>query len=292
MLMLVYIELAPAFISVLLYSVIFMSISCLEVELTYLFTISVIWLGGSPILISMTYSVELLQFYLDLRSRLVADDLYGRCALRGWIVASCRWKIFEHTTLIATTGTHFMNTSGLIHRKRVFFSGKVVGLPTREPRSFIARVYASDPGASLRGSGTDTYVAVDRSSDPVVVVSWLYSCTCATPCEYRGDSVRVNSGSPIFVADLTYSGLNLLFDRPLDAIFLNSNRLRHRRPILANLGDSPASIVVLAHNKLGGCIPPSIGRMADTLNEIVLLDDGLAACVPPEVGLFRRECGG
>nr|CAD1825858.1 unnamed protein product [Ananas comosus var. bracteatus] len=54
------------------------------------------------------------------------------------------------------------------------------------------------------------------------------------------------------------------------------------------LGDSPASIVVLAHNKLGGCIPPSIGRMADTLNEIVLLDDGLAACVPPEVGLLRR----
>ncbi|OAY69386.1 Leucine-rich repeat extensin-like protein 2 [Ananas comosus] len=77
-----------------------------------------------------------------------------------------------------------------------------------------------------------------------------------------------------------------LFDRPLDAIFLNSNRLR--RPIPANLGDSPASVVVLAHNRLGGCIPPSIGRMADTLNEIVLLDDGLAACVPPEVGLLRR----
>nr|CAD1825987.1 unnamed protein product [Ananas comosus var. bracteatus] len=118
---------------------------------THLFTISVIWLGGSPILISMTYSVELLQFYLDIRSRLVVDGLYG---------------------------THFTNTSGLIHRKRVFFSGKVVGLPTREPRGFIARVYASDPGASLRGSGTgivggvywdetrDTYIAIDRSSDP------------------------------------------------------------------------------------------------------------------------------
>ena len=62
--------------------------------------------------------------------------------------------IFEHTTLIATAGTHFTNTSGQIHRKRVFFSGKVVRLPTREPRGFIARVYASDPGASLRGSGT------------------------------------------------------------------------------------------------------------------------------------------
>jgi len=60
-----------------------MLISCLGVELTYLFTISVIWLGGSPILISMTYSVELLQFHLDVRSRVVADGLYGRCALRG-----------------------------------------------------------------------------------------------------------------------------------------------------------------------------------------------------------------
>nr|CAD1842505.1 unnamed protein product [Ananas comosus var. bracteatus] len=113
--------------------VISMLISCLGVELTYLFTISVIWLGGSPILISMTYSVELLQFYLDIRSRLVADGLYG---------------------------THFTNTSGLIHRKRVFFSGKVVGLPTREPRGFIARVYASDPGASLRGSVLLTFIGL------------------------------------------------------------------------------------------------------------------------------------
>nr|CAD1829940.1 unnamed protein product [Ananas comosus var. bracteatus] len=76
------------------------------------------------------------------------------CTLGAGLSASCRWMIFEHTTLIATAGTHFTNTSGLIHRKRVFFSEKVVGLPTREPRGFIARVYASDPGASLRGSGT------------------------------------------------------------------------------------------------------------------------------------------
>ncbi|KAF7088574.1 hypothetical protein CFC21_091667, partial [Triticum aestivum] len=77
-----------------------------------------------------------------------------------------------------------------------------------------------------------------------------------------------------------------LFDRPLDAIFLNSNRLRH--PIPANLGNSPASVVVLAHNRLGGCIPPSIGRMADTLNEIVLIDDLLTGCVPPQVGLLKK----
>ncbi|GJN18957.1 hypothetical protein PR202_gb06178 [Eleusine coracana subsp. coracana] len=77
-----------------------------------------------------------------------------------------------------------------------------------------------------------------------------------------------------------------LFDRPLDAIFVNSNRLRN--PIPANLGNSPASVVVLAHNRLGGCIPPSIGRMAGTLNEIVLIADELVGCVPPQVGLLKK----
>ncbi|RLN22743.1 leucine-rich repeat extensin-like protein 3 [Panicum miliaceum] len=37
-----------------------------------------------------------------------------------------------------------------------------------------------------------------------------------------------------------------LFDRPLDAIFLNHNRLRFQLP--DNIGNSPASVVVLAHN--------------------------------------------
>uniref|UniRef100_A0A453SNK1 Cell wall hydroxyproline-rich glycoprotein n=1 Tax=Aegilops tauschii subsp. strangulata TaxID=200361 RepID=A0A453SNK1_AEGTS len=77
-----------------------------------------------------------------------------------------------------------------------------------------------------------------------------------------------------------------LFDRPLDAIFLNSNRLTS--PIPPNLGNSPASVLVLAHNRLGGCIPPSIGRMAETLNEIVLIDDDLTGCIPPQVGMLRK----
>lgn len=77
-----------------------------------------------------------------------------------------------------------------------------------------------------------------------------------------------------------------LFDRPLDAIFLNSNRLRD--PIPSNLGDSPASVIVLANNRLGGCIPSSIGHMVDTLNQIVLINDNLTGCIPPQVGLLRH----
>jgi hypothetical protein len=67
----------------------------------------------------------------------------------------------------------------------------------------------------------------------------------------------------------------VVFDRLLDTILLNSNRLCG--PIPGNLDNSPASVIVLTHNRLGGCIPPSIGRMADTLNEIMLIDDDLTS---------------
>ncbi|GJN08085.1 hypothetical protein PR202_ga25973 [Eleusine coracana subsp. coracana] len=57
-----------------------------------------------------------------------------------------------------------------------------------------------------------------------------------------------------------------IFDRPLDAIFLNHNRLRS--PLPENIDNSPASIIVLAENHFGGCLPASLGNMSDSLNEI------------------------
>ncbi|THU48533.1 hypothetical protein C4D60_Mb09t27250 [Musa balbisiana] len=57
-----------------------------------------------------------------------------------------------------------------------------------------------------------------------------------------------------------------LFDRDLDAIFLNNNRFSSHIP--NNFGNSKASVIVLANNKLGGCIPASIGDMGATLNEL------------------------
>ena len=45
--------------------------------------------------------------------------------------------------------------------------------------------------------------------------------------------------------------------------------------ILGNLGNSPVSVLVLANNNLGGCIPGSIGNMGKTLNEIILMNDNL-----------------
>ncbi|RRT76923.1 hypothetical protein B296_00010036 [Ensete ventricosum] len=73
-----------------------------------------------------------------------------------------------------------------------------------------------------------------------------------------------------------------LFDKELDAIFLNDNRFSSRIP--DNLGNSKASVVVVANNKLGGCIPASVGNMGATLNELILLNNGLVGCLPPEMG--------
>ncbi|KAG6496944.1 hypothetical protein ZIOFF_044824 [Zingiber officinale] len=75
-----------------------------------------------------------------------------------------------------------------------------------------------------------------------------------------------------------------LFDKDLDAIFLNDNRFTSGIP--ENFGNSKASVVVLANNQLGGCIPRSIGNMGATLNELVILDNGLTGCLPLEMGLL------
>ncbi|KAL5677977.1 hypothetical protein ACJX0J_014108, partial [Zea mays] len=77
-----------------------------------------------------------------------------------------------------------------------------------------------------------------------------------------------------------------LFDRPLDAIFLNHNRLRFQLP--DNFGNSPTSVVVLTHNAFGGCLPASVATMSGTLKEILLINNGLSSCFPPEIGLLRE----
>ncbi|CBI28097.3 unnamed protein product, partial [Vitis vinifera] len=62
-----------------------------------------------------------------------------------------------------------------------------------------------------------------------------------------------------------------LFDKDLDAIFINHNRFAFDLP--DNFGNSPVSVIVVANNKLHGCVPASLGNMADTLNEIILMNN-------------------
>ncbi|OAY80174.1 Pollen-specific leucine-rich repeat extensin-like protein 2 [Ananas comosus] len=77
-----------------------------------------------------------------------------------------------------------------------------------------------------------------------------------------------------------------LFDRDLDALFLNDNRFDSCIP--ENFGNIKASAVVLANNKFTGCVPRSVGRMRSTLNEIVLSNNELTGCLPPEIGSLTR----
>ncbi|CAN6171099.1 unnamed protein product [Urochloa humidicola] len=77
-----------------------------------------------------------------------------------------------------------------------------------------------------------------------------------------------------------------IFDKPLDALFLNDNHFEFELP--ENFGNSPASVVVLANLKLKGCIPTSVGKMAGTLNELVVLNSGVRSCIPQEVGWLRE----
>ncbi|PQP96057.1 leucine-rich repeat extensin-like protein 4 isoform X2 [Prunus yedoensis var. nudiflora] len=61
-----------------------------------------------------------------------------------------------------------------------------------------------------------------------------------------------------------------LFDKDLDAIFINHNRFRFDLP--DNFGNSPVSIIVLANNKFHSCVPASLGNMSN-LNEIILMNN-------------------
>ncbi|PIA35216.1 hypothetical protein AQUCO_03600110v1 [Aquilegia coerulea] len=77
-----------------------------------------------------------------------------------------------------------------------------------------------------------------------------------------------------------------LFSMNLDAIFVNNNRLTSVIP--SNISGSTASVIVFANNNLGGCLPPSIAKLADTLEELLLINTNLSGCLTPEVGFLYK----
>ncbi|PHT64412.1 Pollen-specific leucine-rich repeat extensin-like protein 2 [Capsicum annuum] len=80
-----------------------------------------------------------------------------------------------------------------------------------------------------------------------------------------------------------------LFDKNLDAIFLNDNRFHSIIP--ENFGNSNASVVVLANNRFYGCIPKSIGKMGNTLDELIVTNNELSGCLPEEISkLLHGKC--
>ncbi|KAK3040484.1 hypothetical protein RJ639_028769 [Escallonia herrerae] len=77
-----------------------------------------------------------------------------------------------------------------------------------------------------------------------------------------------------------------LFNKNLDAIFVNNNRLTSIIP--SSLGTSTASVLVFANNNFGGCLPPSIANFANTLEELLVINTNLSGCLPPEVGYLYK----
>ncbi|CAN1238884.1 Leucine-rich repeat extensin-like protein 4 [Linum grandiflorum] len=77
-----------------------------------------------------------------------------------------------------------------------------------------------------------------------------------------------------------------LFDKDLDAIFINHNSFASHLP--ENIGNSPASVMVLAGNNFHGCLPPSFINMSATLHEVILMDNGMRACLPKEIGSLKN----
>ncbi|KAH1067693.1 hypothetical protein J1N35_032680 [Gossypium stocksii] len=76
-----------------------------------------------------------------------------------------------------------------------------------------------------------------------------------------------------------------LFDKDLDAIFINHNRFRFNLP--DNFCNSPVSVIVLANNKFHGCVLSSLGNMTG-LEEIIMMNNGLRSCLPEEVGNLKN----
>ncbi|XP_022960570.1 leucine-rich repeat extensin-like protein 6 [Cucurbita moschata] len=77
-----------------------------------------------------------------------------------------------------------------------------------------------------------------------------------------------------------------LFNKKLDAIFLNNNHFEGELP--QNLGNSPASVINLANNKLSGNLPTGFSLLGSTLREILLLNNQLTGCIPEGFGLFSE----
>ncbi|KAJ9182161.1 hypothetical protein P3X46_006186 [Hevea brasiliensis] len=76
-----------------------------------------------------------------------------------------------------------------------------------------------------------------------------------------------------------------VFELELDALFLNDNKFDS--PLPENLGNSPVSVFVIANNNAGGSIPPSLAKMAGTLEEIVLSNLGLTGCLRQDIGTLK-----
>lgn len=102
--------------------------------------------------------------------------------------------------------------------------------------------------------------------------------------------------STLFIPNLLYLDLRFnsfsgeipdeVFERNLDAIFLNNNQFEGQIPM--SLWASSASVITLANNMLSGPIPASFGYAGSNLKEILFLNNKLTGCIPEAVGYLNN----
>ncbi|PKA59018.1 Leucine-rich repeat extensin-like protein 4 [Apostasia shenzhenica] len=73
-----------------------------------------------------------------------------------------------------------------------------------------------------------------------------------------------------------------LFEKELDAIFLNDNKFEGEIPM--GIWASAASAITLANNQLTGSIPANFGYMGSGVKEILFLNNKLTGCIPEGLG--------
>ncbi|RZR77884.1 hypothetical protein BHM03_00003092 [Ensete ventricosum] len=76
-----------------------------------------------------------------------------------------------------------------------------------------------------------------------------------------------------------------LFEKDLDAIFLNNNQFEGQIPM--NLWASPASVITLANNRFSGSIPANFGYTGSGIKELLFLNNKLTGCIPQGVGFLN-----
>lgn len=71
--------------------------------------------------------------------------------------------------------------------------------------------------------------------DAVIVFGFVYNvvvfCTCAMPCKYRVDSVRVNSKFFVFVANLTSPGVKTLKKKKFEHFYVDFKTKKRPRDV-------------------------------------------------------------
>ncbi|WOL08441.1 hypothetical protein Cni_G17194 [Canna indica] len=171
-------------------------------------------------------------------------------------------------------------------------------LPCNKSLTVVAGIDPNhiDIAGTFVRSSVSSLTSLFSTSIPIASAIPFHASFASLPASLRSTSTTISSSesSPKFFLRVCLDTFNEfeggvpreLFDELLDSIFINHNRCVFDIP--NNISNSPMSIIVLANNHFGRCLPTSLGNMSNTLNEIILMNNGLWFCLSPENSLREK----